>query len=196
MRIGIFGGTFNPPHLGHRSVAEAALAHGLDRVYAVPMIPYTTKQGEQHTSIYQRLVMLELMMLDHPNIQTYMDHTPLFSATHRTMCGLIRGMLREHVIADDEVSIILGSDLWPTVKTWEHIEEYPIPVKFIIAHRVFEEIALEHPTLEMRATHIRHNNEFARSSLIREMIDTHQPGWEAYTGYKVANYVNKYHLYR
>ena len=37
MRIGIYGGTFNPPHLGHREAARAAMEHlNLDRLLLVP----------------------------------------------------------------------------------------------------------------------------------------------------------------
>ncbi|HVE52317.1 MAG TPA: nicotinate (nicotinamide) nucleotide adenylyltransferase, partial [Ramlibacter sp.] len=37
LRVGMFGGAFDPPHLAHRALAEAALAQlGLDRLYVVP----------------------------------------------------------------------------------------------------------------------------------------------------------------
>ena len=37
MRIGVFGGTFNPPHIGHRAAAEAASrALKLDRLFVIP----------------------------------------------------------------------------------------------------------------------------------------------------------------
>ena len=36
MRVGLYGGSFNPPHAGHRLVAETALkALGLDRLWFV-----------------------------------------------------------------------------------------------------------------------------------------------------------------
>ena len=37
MKIGIYGGTYNPPHLGHFAAAKAAVdALGLDRLLLVP----------------------------------------------------------------------------------------------------------------------------------------------------------------
>ena len=37
MRIGIYGGTFNPPHLGHMAAAQAAMAVlGLDKLFFIP----------------------------------------------------------------------------------------------------------------------------------------------------------------
>ena len=49
-RIGIFGGSFDPIHLGHVGVAERAMAeHSLDRVLVVPaaVCPFKTANGPQ-----------------------------------------------------------------------------------------------------------------------------------------------------
>ncbi len=61
MRLGIFGGTFDPPHLGHLLAAgDAAVAMGLDQVVWVPAAQQPLKMGESCTSAEQRLAMTRL----------------------------------------------------------------------------------------------------------------------------------------
>ena len=63
MKIGIFGGTFNPPHLGHLAAAEAAIAAlGLDKLYIVPASNPPHKELPENTpSPEHRLAMAEIM---------------------------------------------------------------------------------------------------------------------------------------
>ena len=52
MKIGIYGGTFDPPHLGHLIVAEYVRATlGLDRIVFVPVATAPHKQGQQVTGV-------------------------------------------------------------------------------------------------------------------------------------------------
>jgi nicotinate-nucleotide adenylyltransferase len=61
MNIGIFGGTFNPPHLGHLIVAEHAREHlGLHRLVFVPSAISPHKQGRETAAPHHRLRMLHL----------------------------------------------------------------------------------------------------------------------------------------
>jgi nicotinate-nucleotide adenylyltransferase len=60
MKIGIFGGTFNPPHMGHLIVAEYAREHlGLSRVMFVPSAVSPHKQGREIIDGHHRLTMLQ-----------------------------------------------------------------------------------------------------------------------------------------
>lgn len=61
MTTGIFGGTFDPPHVGHLIVAQdAALALGLDRILFVPAAAPPHKRAADLTPAALRLRMLEL----------------------------------------------------------------------------------------------------------------------------------------
>jgi len=62
-RIGIFGGSFDPVHLGHLLVAQAALEElELDRLFFVPAAQSPFKQDQQHTPGVERVRMLRLAL--------------------------------------------------------------------------------------------------------------------------------------
>lgn len=62
-RIGLFGGTFDPPHIGHLFVAYAALEQlGLDRVVLIPARRQPLKSGAEITAPAHRLAMLRLLV--------------------------------------------------------------------------------------------------------------------------------------
>jgi len=61
LKIGLFGGTFNPVHLGHIRAAEQILAElSLDRVIFVPVKDPVHKKFDWNASPADRLAMLEL----------------------------------------------------------------------------------------------------------------------------------------
>lgn len=60
-RIGIFGGSFDPPHIGHLVIAELAQrALKLDVVYFVPAYQPPHKKGSHSSTAPQRLTMTRL----------------------------------------------------------------------------------------------------------------------------------------
>ena len=62
MRIGIFGGTFDPPHVGHLiAAADAADALALDRVLFIPAAAQPLKVGAVAATPAQRLAMTRLV---------------------------------------------------------------------------------------------------------------------------------------
>ena len=67
MRLGIFGGTFDPPHLGHLLVAVDAIeALELDRVALIPAGEQPLKVGVVRASAAQRLEMVRRMASGDP----------------------------------------------------------------------------------------------------------------------------------
>ncbi len=66
-RLGIFGGTFDPPHLGHLILAAEAQAQlELDRVLWLLTAQPPHKQGQAITPLPHRIAMLELALADNP----------------------------------------------------------------------------------------------------------------------------------
>jgi nicotinate-nucleotide adenylyltransferase len=67
VRLGIFGGSFDPPHVGHLLVvADAFDALGLDRVIFVPARVQPLKAGVPVTDARDRLAMVRLLVGDDP----------------------------------------------------------------------------------------------------------------------------------
>lgn len=66
-RLGILGGTFDPPHFGHLQMAEAALAQlTLDKVLFAPVGVQPLKQEERSSTPEHRARMMELAIADEP----------------------------------------------------------------------------------------------------------------------------------
>jgi nicotinate-nucleotide adenylyltransferase len=67
LRIGILGGTFDPPHRGHLYLARAALdAVPLDQVWFLPAGCHPFKSSRQISGVAHRLAMVERAIADEP----------------------------------------------------------------------------------------------------------------------------------
>lgn len=118
--IGIFGGTFNPPHLGHIALAKAFLARsGVDEVWLMvsPQNPFKAKQ--QLLSDQQRLNMLRLAVANVPHLvaSDYEFHLPKPSYTYNTLTRLIA----EH--PNTSFSLLIGGDNWAVFSRWYRGED-------------------------------------------------------------------------
>ena len=67
-KIGVFGGTFDPVHVGHLAIAQAALdTAGLDRVVFVPAVRSPLKDREPAARAADRLAMLQAATKGEPH---------------------------------------------------------------------------------------------------------------------------------
>lgn len=70
MNIGIFGGTFDPPHIGHLVVADQALTQlRLDEVWFMPVGQPTHKDSNGISPAHHRVAMVGLAIKGHPGFQ-------------------------------------------------------------------------------------------------------------------------------
>lgn len=69
MRLGIFGGTFDPPHIGHLLAASDAIeALALDRLFLVPAARQPLKVGTEMAAAGDRLAMTRLLAEGDPRL--------------------------------------------------------------------------------------------------------------------------------
>jgi nicotinate-nucleotide adenylyltransferase len=115
MRIGIFGGTFDPVHLGHLILAEQCRDQArLEQVWFMPAAHPPHKAGPGLTRFEQRCDMLELAIAGHPSfrVERLERELPPPSYTSETLAELHR----RHPA--DEFYLLMGSDGLPDLPTW------------------------------------------------------------------------------
>lgn len=120
MKIGIFGGSFDPIHAGHVSLAKYVLDHtDLDEVWLMvsPLNPLKP-QGYVATD-EERLDMARLAVEGIPGIRVsdFEFHLPIPSYTYKTLTEL------KKAYPDHEFHLIIGGDNWANFNRWRNPEE-------------------------------------------------------------------------
>ena len=119
-RIGIYGGTFNPPHVGHlRGAAQAIEALGLDKLLLIPdrIAPHKVIPSGSPTP-EQRLEMLRIAAGDHPKMEVsdieLKREGPSYSY-------ITVEQLRE-IYPDAKLYLLMGTDMFTSFLTWKNPE--------------------------------------------------------------------------
>jgi nicotinate-nucleotide adenylyltransferase len=115
MRIGIFGGTFDPIHLGHLILAEQCREQAkLDQVWFVPAARPPHKQDQSLTSFDRRTEMLALAIAGQPafRVDDLERRRPGPSYTIDTLAAIHARQ------PDDELFLLAGSDVLPDLAHW------------------------------------------------------------------------------
>ena len=121
MNIGILGGTFDPVHLGHLSIADAAMDQAkLERVLFIPAGQPRLKQAEPSASVDQRLEMVRLAIQDHPgfDICDIEAHRPGPTYTVDTLVEL-----SAELGPTANLYFILGMDVLGQLDRWKDPEQ-------------------------------------------------------------------------
>ncbi|MBI5252251.1 MAG: nicotinate (nicotinamide) nucleotide adenylyltransferase [Desulfomonile tiedjei] len=128
--IGILGGTFNPPHLGHLRLAEeVACVHGLSRVIFIPSLLPPHKGSREMAPSSHRLEMTrkacaDNSLLEVSDLELRMDGPSYTVNTLR--------MLQGH---DVKIHFIMGTDSLREISLWKDYDELFSLSNFIVVKR-------------------------------------------------------------
>ncbi|NLB29477.1 MAG: nicotinate (nicotinamide) nucleotide adenylyltransferase [Clostridiales bacterium] len=121
MRIGIYGGSFNPPHRGHTSSSfEASKQLGLDKLIVVPSgEPPHKRSPEGGASAAQRLEMTRIAFSGFENAEV--SDIELLRPGESYTIDTVREMKRRY--PGDELFLIVGTDMFLDLDQWKDSRE-------------------------------------------------------------------------
>ena len=132
MRLAIFGGTFDPIHKAHLSLARlAAEQFQLDRVLFVPAFHPPHKAGITHAPYEDRVRMAELACHGQPQFEV----SRIEEGTAQSYSIDTIERLRGGLSAGDELYFLIGADAFAEIRTWHRWRDVARSVRFLVVSR-------------------------------------------------------------
>lgn len=189
MKIGIYGGSFNPPHNGHKDILKALLNRGVvNKVYIVPTGRNYVKPGLE--KFEHRRNMLNLCFENESNIEIVdIEDRDTQVYTYMTL-----DYFRERNTKDD-IYFIMGSDNLKTFKTWKEYKYMIDNYHFVVIIRDDDNIKDLKEIFNSDKFMFFENVSKLSSSFVREELNNNN-NIESYLDIKVANYIKQNNLYK
>ncbi len=173
MRIGLFGGSFNPPHAGHRHVALTAMKRlKLDQIWWLVTPGNPLKDHSSLASAAERL-QLAAQMASHPRMIVTDVETTL--GTRYSIDSLTELKRR---LPGRRLVFVLGADNWATFHRWQKWHDILALMPVAVPDRPGSTMAALNSPAARFARH-RQDKEPAR------LMDLPQRGWAFLAGRKV-----------
>lgn len=133
LRVGLFGGTFNPVHMGHFRVScDVKNRFGLDRILVVPSAIPPHKSSVEIASARDRLEMVKLCFKDLPGFE--ISDIELKRKGPSFTIDTINALLSEFPDSMD-LFLIIGTDAFFEIHTWYAFKKLLESVKLIVMTR-------------------------------------------------------------
>lgn len=135
--IGIFGGSFDPVHLGHLKTAKSIKKElNFERLFLLPCHDPVHKNS-LHYSPKQRLEMLNLAIKDYPSLE--IDTREIDREGSSYMIDTLADLTEE--FKGKTICLIIGMDSFLSFKTWKKWDEFARLVHLIILPRNTDRLA-------------------------------------------------------
>ena len=178
-QIGIFGGSFNPIHVGHVALAKALREHcHLDEVWLMVSPQNPLKQQTDLIDDRQRYEMAQLALRDVEGVRAsdYEFQLPKPSYTWNTLQHL------QQDFPETTFTLMVGGDNWARFERWYHWKDILRNHHVIVYPRAPYPGTIELPLMDVSSTDIRHRIRTGQS------VDGLVPE-------PVVTYIKEHHLY-
>ncbi|MDQ3322999.1 MAG: nicotinate-nucleotide adenylyltransferase [Acidobacteriota bacterium] len=222
-RIAFYGGSFDPPHNGHLTIAERLIEiFALDEFVFIPAFHAPHKKNKNPTSVFHRYAMLCLATNEKSKIKISKIEleAPERPYTFETLTRL------KNELNDTRIFFVMGADSWDEIATWREWETVLTIVNIVVVTRPGYEIEFEQVTDEIRRRIVDLRESNQRSAVsgqknddsqftiddlriyitdavnldvsateIRRKIRAEENDWREFVPQAVAKYVEKYEIY-
>lgn len=178
-KVCIFGGTFNPPHIGHLIMAnEVYHALDFDELRFMPNATPPHKEAKELASGNQRIQMLERAVEPFPyfQVESFEIERGGVSYTFDTIKEL---KMRE---PDTQFSFLIGADMIAYLENWHRIDELVNEIQLIGVRRPgyddqspYPVLMIDAPLIDLSSTMLRHRFKEGKnvSMLVPESVQTY-----------------------
>lgn len=164
MDVGLFGGSFNPPHIAHLVVAEIAKDQfGFDEVWWIPNATPPHKANDELAAVAHRLAMTERAVAENPAFRLCDIEVERAGVSYTV--ETIRALQKQH--PDTDFGLLIGSDSLDHFENWHRPDEIAERVPLVVYKRpgVIEQAAaprfanqvhfVSAPVMEVSGTEVR-----------------------------------------
>ena len=147
-RVAVYGGTFDPVHVGHAAVARSLLQlFGLDEVLFVPAFVAPHKRDRKVSPAFDRHAMLALATQDEGRFRV---STVELSAPEKPYTVETLTRFRETLGAAARLFFVMGADSWEEITTWREWERVLTLTDQLVVTRPGYELPTDHVTEAVR----------------------------------------------
>ncbi|WP_208421940.1 nicotinate-nucleotide adenylyltransferase [Latilactobacillus fragifolii] len=172
LQVGIMGGTFNPPHIGHLVMAEQVRSQlGLDKVLFMPDANPPHVDEKKTLPAKHRVAMVERAIANNPHFELDLMEIERggVSYTYDTIVAL----KQQHPEID--YYFIIGGDMVDYLSTWHRIDDLVQLVQFVGVKRTgykqqtpYPVLWVDAPVIDISSTQIR--NKLQQGGSVRYLI--------------------------
>ena len=191
MKVCLFGGTFDPPHIGHLLIAQTVCeVENFDKVLFIPA--FSPPHKNSITSVDHRINMIKIAIEDNPKFE-YSNVDIVRKGTSYTIDSII-DIKNKLNLKKQEVYYLIGSDSLIDLKNWKEPKKILDEAKVIVAirpgfrpsdipHWILQDVHFANiPRFELSSSKIR--SRWVEDLTIRYMVTL--PIWD---------YINENNLY-
>ncbi len=188
--IGLFGGCFNPPHIGHLVIAEQAQAElGLKKVIFIPSgTPPHKDIPEVGADARFKMTILATSSNSHFETSDWEIKRAGKTFTIDTLRHFRKWL-------KDDIVFIMGSDSLAEIKSWKNYEDILSQFQIAVAERPGSEISKIPEDISLKAHILRNPTIAVSSSMIRQRILDGLP-YRYFVGERVWKFIEAMGFYR